>query len=115
MNETKHAHPKNDQAKLVEVLEAQAGVAGARQSKAETPKSESPKSIPVKSLCFFQPHPAFDARNSVAAEPAENKARVIIEFIPSLRHHRVERRKVGEPVRITMVHEALVASWEPLV
>lgn len=81
----------------------------------DSPKTDAPKTIPVKSLCFFQPHPAFDARNSIAAELAENKARVIIEFIPSLRHHRVERRKVGEPVRVTMVPESLVASWEPLV
>jgi hypothetical protein len=80
----------------------------------EAKKPDPAKSIAVKSLCFFQPHPAFDARNSIASESAENKARVVIEFIPGLRHHRVERRKVGEPVRVTMVHEALVASWEPL-
>jgi hypothetical protein len=78
------------------------------------PATDSPKSIAVKSLCFFQPHPAFDARNSIASESAENRPRVLIEFIPSLRHHRVERRKVGEPVRVTMVPESLVASWEPL-
>jgi hypothetical protein len=73
-----------------------------------------PKSILVKTLTFTDAHPMFDARRSISSETQANKGLVIIEFIPSLRHHRIERHSTGGPPKIQMVHETAVAGWEPL-
>ncbi len=78
------------------------------------PAADKPKTIGVKSLTFFQPHPDFDARMSIKAEPMANKGRVAIDFVPSMRLHRVERQKHGGLAVVTMVHEGHVAGWEPL-
>ncbi len=79
------------------------------------PAPDAPKTISVKALTFFQAHPSFNARSSISAEPAANKGRVSIEFVPSLRHHRVEMQAAGQPVRVFFVQESHVASWEPLL
>lgn len=46
----------------------------------------------------------------------ENKPRYVIEYVPSMRHHRVcyyvASGKV--PQQVVMIHEAAVQSWEPV-
>jgi hypothetical protein len=84
-------------------------------TKKPSPEPVAPKTISVKALTFFQAHPSFNARSSISAEPAANKGRVSIEFVPSLRHHRVEMQAAGQPARVFFVQESLVASWEPLL
>jgi hypothetical protein len=73
-----------------------------------------PKTIPVKTLTFFQSHPSFNARTSISAEQAANKGRVTIEFVPGLRHHKVESTLPGQPAKVVYVYEGHVASFEPL-
>lgn len=72
------------------------------------------KTIPIKVLTFFQPHPNLNAKTSISAEAQSNKGRVSIEFIPSLRHHRVEIQLPGEKARTLMISEGHVAGFEPL-
>jgi hypothetical protein len=76
---------------------------------------DGPKTIPVKSLTFFDPHPNFTAKTSISAETALNKGRITIEFVPSMRHHRVEIHTPDHAPRIVFVQEGHVAGWEPLV
>jgi hypothetical protein len=71
-----------------------------------------PKSIPVKCVTFNRPHPLFSANQSVAASSAPH-ARIAIEFVPSLRHHRIEEHRADKPARVVLVHETLIAGWEP--
>ncbi len=77
-------------------------------------RGDKPKTIPVKCLTFYQAHPNYNAQMSISAEPAANKTRTIIEFIPSLRHHRVERHAPGQAAVVRFIYEGHVASWEPL-
>jgi hypothetical protein len=72
------------------------------------------ETIAVKNLTFYQPHPNFNARNSLASESAANKGRVTIDFNPSMRHHRVEQFQIGGGSKVRFVHESSVADWEPL-
>ena len=76
-------------------------------------KPEAPKSYPVQALKFFQPHPGFGAASSISASKEVNRDRYVIEFVPSLRHHRVEHHKPGQEMKVVMVYEGHVASWEP--
>lgn len=77
-------------------------------------KPDYGKTIAVKSLVFYQNHPALNARTSIAAESAANRGLVSIEFIPSLRHHRLEMISAAGDARVLMIAESHVASWEPL-
>jgi hypothetical protein len=77
--------------------------------------ASQPKTIAVKSLTFFDPHPHFSAKTSISHEPLAQKGRISIEFVPSLRHHRVEVHTPDHPPRIVFVQEGHVAGWEPLV
>ena len=72
------------------------------------------KTIAIKSLTFFQPHPSLRAASSITAESAQNKGKVSIEFVPSLRHHRLEMHSPEGVVRTLMISESHVAAWEPL-
>ncbi len=76
-------------------------------------KPETPKSYPVAVLKFFQPHPGFNAQSSISVSKETNRDRYVIEFVPSLRHHRVECHKPGQAMKVFMVPECHVASWEP--
>ncbi len=77
-------------------------------------KTDYGKTIPVKCITFYQAHPNYNAQMSISAEPAANKNRTVIDFVPSLRHHRVEQTKVGQPTMVRFIHECLIASFEPL-
>ena len=79
-----------------------------------TEKKDGPKTIPVKCLTFYQAHPNYNAQMSISAEPAANRGKVIIEFIPSLRHHRVEKHSPGQAPVVRFIYEGHVASFEPL-
>lgn len=48
-------------------------------------------------------------------EKHENRPRYHIEYIPSMRHHRVAyfMASAKEPTTVVMIHEASVQSWEP--
>lgn len=77
-------------------------------------KPDYGKTIAVKSLVFYANHPALNARTSIAAESAPNKGLCTIEFIPSLRHHRLEMMSPAGEMRVLMIPESHVASFEPL-
>jgi hypothetical protein len=102
MNETTHPAP-DKKSKPIEVTEAK-------------PKGSigDAKTIPVKHLAFHVPHPKLDATQNISAESRLGQRWVAIEFVPSLRHHRLEIRKPGEDPRVLFIHEVHVASWEPL-
>jgi hypothetical protein len=76
---------------------------------------DAPKTIAVKSLTFYQPHPDYNARSSLAAQPSASMGRVLIEFVPSLRHHRVETQAPDGVPKVRFIHEGHVAAWEPLL
>jgi hypothetical protein len=80
----------------------------------EPKKPDGAKTILVKNLTFHHAHANLDARMSIAAESAPNKGKVLIEFVPSLRHHRIEIHKPNAAPRVLFVHEGNVSSWEPL-
>lgn len=48
-------------------------------------------------------------------EKAQNKPRYLIEYVPSMRHHRVAYFAAGdkEPKQVLMIGEGAVAFWEP--
>jgi hypothetical protein len=75
---------------------------------------KQPDRIPVRVLQFFNGHPSFNASTSVSSNPnAGNRSHYIIEYVPSMRHHRVEYRPIdGKPI-VRFVHEVHVAAWEP--
>jgi hypothetical protein len=95
-------------------MQVDADLAAHELARTKKVDQEKPKSILVKTLTFTDAHPMFDARRSISSETQANKGLVIIEFIPSLRHHRIERHSTGGPPKIQMVHETAVAGWEPL-
>jgi len=77
------------------------------------PDKPEPQRIAVRVLQFFQAHPAFNATTSLTSTPeATNRNAYVIEYIPSMRHHRVEFRPVDGKPRVQFVHESHVASWE---
>ncbi len=88
----------------------------AKQPDLKKPIVEGPKTIAVRTLTFYQAHPNFGARTSIKAEPEQSKNKVTIEFVPSLRHHRVEMYKPEATAAvIVFVHESHVSGWEPLL
>ena len=71
------------------------------------------KTISVRVLVFARPHPSFNAQSSIAAESAVNKRRITIDFVPALRHHRVETHRPDGAPRVQFIPEGFVADWEP--
>lgn len=87
--------------------------------KNEKPAPPAPKPtterIPVRVLRFFHPHPSFNANTSITADPTQkNRNHYSIDYVPSLRHHRVEYQPIDGKAQISFVHEVHAASWEPL-
>jgi len=79
------------------------------------PQRTGPERLPVRVLQFFQPHPSFNATTSLTSTPeVTNRNAFIIEYVPSMRHHRVEYRPIDGKPLVRFVHESHVASWEPM-
>jgi hypothetical protein len=83
---------------------------------APTPKPETkPDRIPVRVLRFFHPHPSFGAATSITSDLThKNRSHYVIEYIPAMRHHRVEFRPIDKKPEISFVQEVHAASWEPM-
>ncbi len=77
-------------------------------------KPDFGKTIAVKHLAFHLAHPKLDAATSISAESRAGQRKVTIDFVPSLRHHRLEIHKPDAPVRVMFIYEGHVASWEPV-
>jgi hypothetical protein len=89
-------------------------VSNDKQQPAPKPEAK-PDRIPVRVLRFFHPHPSFNAQTSVTADPSQkNRNHYIIEYVPGLRHHRVEYRPIDGKPQVSFVHEVHAASWEPM-
>lgn len=77
-------------------------------------KPDAPKTIAVRHLKFFRAHPSLNASESITSDTSSpNRSHYVIEYVPSLRHHRVEFRPIDAKPRVLFIHETHVASWEP--
>lgn len=75
-----------------------------------------PERIAVRVLTFRDPHPSFGGMGSLTSDLTHaNRNHYVIEYVPSMRHHRVEYRPIDGKPRVTFIHETHAASWEPMV
>lgn len=86
-------------------------------NKPQQPKPE--RSIPVRLLRLREkmPLPIGGVTDVlIGDEKQENKVRYVIEYLPSLRHHRVAYYQASAkvPTSVIMISEGAAASWEPV-